>query len=142
MNLIFIKMEKQEQKMIVVSSHITKRKEAITKIKEGKELSTTLFNNIIEVEKEALLKQYLGIYEKTITVIETLEAEKKKIASGKKTYEKGPKGEFIEKQTFDEQAVQRDKKIKEQLSKLYSKLDEAMLVGTFTSWQELNKLLK
>lgn len=126
----------------VVSTHLEERKKALNEIKSNNELSTKVFESSIEKEKTELLNKYLKIYEKALSKTEELENEKTKLNRGKKTYEKDEKGELVEKSVFDEQAVQRLKKIDEQLKNLYSGIDKAMAEGSYGLWENLDKLSK
>lgn len=123
-------------------SHIQKREETLKQIRSNNELSTKVFETSIEKEKSKLLNSYLQAYEKALTKIETLENEKLKLNTGKKTFEKDKDGNLVEKQLFDEQAVQRIKKVEEQLKQLNQALDNAMEKGNFELWEKLEKLSK
>jgi len=125
-----------------VSEHLKKREEVLSALKKGNELSTTVFNTVTEQEKEKILQGYLKTYEKAIEKVEQLEAEKSKLSSGKKSYEKDEKGEFVSKQTFDEQTVQQLRKTTTALINLHKALDKAMIVGDSEHWDSLAKLVK
>jgi len=126
----------------IISKHLEEKKQKIKELKGGKDLSVKVFENILEQEKTALLNDYLETYKKAIVKAESLENERAKLESGKKTFEKDSKGEFVEKRTFDEQTVQKMVKVKAQLKSLYEAIDKAMLVGNFDNWKKLENLSK
>jgi len=132
----------KENKTKVLSQHLDDRRKSLNEIKKGNALSNTLFERAMEAEKEKILTEYTTIYEKALDKISSLETERKKLSTGEKKFKKDEKGEFIEEQTFTEQAVQRNRKISEQLDKLYPAIDEAMFEGSYEKWQALNKLIK
>ena len=132
----------EEKKVVAGSEHLKERKERLAQLKKGNELSTIVFNTNVEKEKEKILESYLNIYEKALEKVEALEAEKKKLLVGKKSFEKDDKGELIEKESFDEQAVRQTQKVSERLTKLNEAIDKAMLVGDFEYWEKLKNLIK
>ena len=122
------------------SEHLADKEKAVKQLKQGPELSNTLFERVMEAEKEKILVEYTTIYEKALEKAESLETERKKLDAGKIVVEKNEKGEFVEKPIYEKQAVQRIKQISENLSKIYSAIDEAMLKGGYENWQALQKL--
>jgi len=132
----------ENSKKPIASEHLQERQKKIAELKAGNALSVEVFNTTMEKEKETILTNYLGIYDKAIEKTESLEIEKSKLKTGKKTYKTGKNGEFVEEQTFDEQAVRQIKKITNQLESLYTAIDKAMVVGEASNWDSLSKLLK
>lgn len=121
------------------TSHLEARAKALEDIKENGDLSVTVFNRAMEKEKEKLLAEYEETYEKAIAKIESLEVERNKLNVGKKSFEKDKKGDLVEKITYDEQTVQKLKKVSEQLNRLVESIDKAMIEGGFKNWQNLKK---
>jgi len=132
----------KEEKVQNNGTHLEQREKTFKELKTGNELSTLVFNDIVEEEKKRILDEYKEIYKKAVDKVKSLEDERKKLNAGKKSFEKNEKGEFVEKETFDEQAVQRLNKITEQLKKLNEAIDAAMIIGDYEKWQALNKQLK
>jgi len=140
MNLF--KRKEMAENTIITSRHIIKRDEEFKKMVEGNSLSTTVFNTTMEREKEAIIKKYIETYGKAIEEAEVLEAEKSKLKVGKKSFEQDKDGKFIEKQIFDEQAVQRIRKVTSTLETLYKAIDKTMEIGGKENWDNLAKLVK
>jgi len=126
----------------IVSKHLEERKKQLKELKKGNKLSIKVFENVLEEEKTILLNDYFTIYKNAITKSENLENEKTKLETGKKSFEKDNKGEFVEKHTFDEQAIQKISKVKSQIKALYEAIDKAMLEGGFEFWKKLENLSK